>query len=343
LHKEQDLVNLLQELLSQANLDNRARLQQIVLEEKVSMESSLASSGHTYSLIRLKSMFNSTGGVVETWHGITQLEFLRSIANDFETHWEELKNGLITIQNYLLSQKPIVNLTLSKTDYTKVETILSSFVELFDGQSVGPYLTHNFTQIQTNQGWSISTQVNFVGLGLDLYQAGYDYDGSIFPILQNIRTGYLWDKIRVQGGAYGAMVKFDPMNGFLGLVSYRDPNLLQTINHYQGLPDFLTDQDLHTNELVKNIIGAIGDMDRFMLPNTKGYVSMWRHLLGITEEILQRDREAILTTNPADYKQLAAILKKAVSDGRVVVLGNKESLDGVVQAKPGWMDLRKLQ
>ena len=139
----------------------------------------------------------------------------------------------------------------------------------------------------------VPAQVNYVGKGANLAQLGYEHDSSIAVILRYLRTTYLWEKIRVMGGAYGVFTAYDRFSGSFNYISYRDPNLLKSLENYDGTPSFLREFELSPEELVKTIIGTIGDIDQYQLPDAKGFTSMTRYLLGYSEEARQIAREQI--------------------------------------------------
>ncbi|MCH94537.1 presequence protease 1 chloroplastic/mitochondrial-like, partial [Trifolium medium] len=138
--------------------------------------------------------------------------------------------------------------------------------------------------------------VNYVGKATNVYDAGYKLNGSAYVISKYISNTWLWDRVRVSGGAYGGFCDFDTHSGVFSFLSYRDPNLLKTLEVYDGTGDFLRELEIDDDTLTKAIIGTIGDVDSYQLPDAKGYSSMLRYLLGITEEERQRRREEILAT-----------------------------------------------
>jgi Zn-dependent M16 (insulinase) family peptidase len=184
--------------------------------------------------------------------------------------------------------------------------------------------------------------VNYVGKGANLFELGYVFDGSALVILKYLRNTWLWERVRVQGGAYGIHCFFDHRSGVLTYVSYRDPNLLATLDQYDQAGRFLRDLSLDDTELTRAIIGAIGDLDAYLLPDAKGYAAMRRHLSGDTEDLRQRMRDEILTTTAADFKTLAQVLGQVAEDGSVVVLGSEPALETVNATRPGWLDLLRV-
>jgi Zn-dependent M16 (insulinase) family peptidase len=184
--------------------------------------------------------------------------------------------------------------------------------------------------------------VNYVGKGADLYKLGYKPNGAAAVVAKYLRTTWLWEKVRVQGGAYGGFCVFDQRSGGFTFLSYRDPNLLATLDIYDQTSTFLRQVDLSDSELARSIIGTIGDVDAYQLPDAKGYTSMLRYLVGDTDEIRQRIREEILGTTTADFQTFADALEQVADRGLVVVLGSQTAIEAANAAKPGWLDVSKV-
>jgi len=172
----------------------------------------------------------------------------------------------------------------------------------------------------------IPAQVNYVGKGADLYDLGYSYHGSVHVITHFLRTTWLWEQVRVLGGAYGALCRFDKFSGAFSLVSYRDPNLLETLDIFDKTAQFLLNLELDPEELIKSIIGAIGEIDGYMFPDTMGLVSLQRYLNGTTDKSRQIMREQILSTQPDDFKTFAKTLENLREKSIIKVLGSENSI-----------------
>ena len=163
------------------------------------------------------------------------------------------------------------------------------------------------------------------------------------PAITNLlNSTYLWDKVRVQGGAYGGFCMFDPYSGVWSFISYRDPNLQQTVENYDQTSAYLRQLTLDEAERVKAIIGAVGEQDAYLLPDAKGYTSLLRHLLGMTDERRQQLRDELLNTSQADFQSLADSLDTINRSGLVAVLGSSEAIQAANTARPGWLDVKKV-
>jgi hypothetical protein len=160
-----------------------------------------------------------------------------------------------------------------------------------------------------------------------------------------LRATYLWERVRVQGGAYGGFCVFDPRSGVFTYLSYRDPNLLSTLENYDGAAAFLNHLDetrLNAEEQTKSIIGAIGELDAYQLPDAKGFTSMARFLLGESDEYRQRIRDEVLSTTLKDFRQLGQVLEQMARAGQVVVLGSQDALRAANETKGEWLVIEKV-
>ncbi|KAJ9507546.1 hypothetical protein QJQ45_019088 [Haematococcus lacustris] len=155
----------------------------------------------------------------------------------------------------------------------------------------------------------------------------YQLSGAAYVIEKrsHLGTSYLWDKVRVVGGAYGGFCSFDSHSGAFTYLSYRDPNLLSTVAAYGGAPDYLRNLNLTQEEITKAIIGTIGDVDSYQLPDAKGYSALSRWLLKVTDEERQQRRDQILATSLKDFREFGQVLEVVRGDaGRVVAVTSAE-------------------
>ena len=184
-----------------------------------------------------------------------------------------------------------------------------------------------------DEGIVVPSQVNYVGKGGDLYEFGYRYHGSIGVITRYLRTTWLWERVRVQGGAYGAFCMFDRLSGVLSFLSYRDPAIGKTLENFDDTTRFLRTASFDDNEILKGIIGTIGDIDTYMLPSTKGHVSMIRFLTGITDEKRRKSREEIFATTADDFRAFADFLDAFKEKAVIKVLGSRDRIERAVETE----------
>lgn len=337
-----DLLSIMQDMLQTVNLDNRERFRQIVLKTKARNESSLVPSGHSVVSGRLRASFNTAYWVDEEISGVNYLFFLRRLLDQIEHDWPSVLQQLTQLHQLLIQRNGIiVNATLDQENWQQVEPQLQSFMRELPTQEV-QWHTWQPAFDSTNEGLVVPAQVNYVGKATDLFALGYEYHGSINVINNFIRTSWLWEKIRMQGGAYGAFCRFGKQSGVYTYLSYRDPNLLDTIAVYDQTADVLRQVQLNQQELTRNIIGAVSSLDNYQLPDAKGYTAMVRHLYQETDDKRQQTRDEVLGTTVADFHRFAEILDAARDAGRVVVMGSQQTLSAIEQERNGWLTLQKV-
>jgi Zn-dependent M16 (insulinase) family peptidase len=264
---------------------------------------------------------------MEKMSGLSYFYFLRELEKNTDSDWITVLACLQEMREILINRSSmVINITADRKGWDTLKSRVFSFTERLPANKVKPakWSPDNLTEFE---GMIIPAQVNYVGKGADLYGLGYTYHGSVHVITHFLRTTWLWEQVRVLGGAYGALCRFDKFSGAFSLVSYRDPNLLETLNAFDKTPQFLADLKLEKAELTKSIIGAIGELDGYMFPDTMGLVSMQRYLNGTTDGSRQLMREQILATTPDNFKVFAEILNMFKEKSIVKVLGSENSIN----------------
>lgn len=336
------LLEILRDMLLTVKLDNQERFEQLTLENKARKESSLIPSGNYFAGTRLSAHFHESGWFSEQTGGVSSLLFTRQLAEDVKNDWPSVLNKLEAIRQIVINRNALVcNVTVDGENWAAVLPKLRRFVDAlpaFEARQTA-WKPETFA---SNEGLTIPAQVNYVTKGANLYDAGYRYHGSSRVISNYLRTSWLWEKVRVQGGAYGGSCWLERLSGLFVFSSYRDPNLLGTLENYDLTARFLRDVDLSAEELTKSIIGVIGDIDAYMLPDAKGYTAMVWHLLGESDATRQQIRDEALSTTVDDFRKFADALDAANQRGLVVVMGSPEAIGKANQERGAWLETLKV-
>lgn len=324
-----DLLAILREMLLTVKLDNPQRMKQIVLKTKARLEASLVPGGHQYVGGRLRAAFSTAGWIEEQLDGVESLFFVRRLAEQIERDWPAVLAQLETVKRLLIDRGGLIaDVTLDAANWALFQPQLEEFIDsLPSAAELGsPRTVWTPGVLPSREGLAVPAQVNYVGKGARLYDLGYQYHGSIHVILNAIRNNWLWDQVRAKGGAYGAFCSFGKQSGVLTFLSYRDPNLLNTLAAYDATAQYLRTVEIDDAELTMNIIGAIGDIDAYQLPDAKGWSSLSRYLLGETDETRRQMRDEVLATTVADFRRFADVVHAAAEQARIVVLGSGEAI-----------------
>ena len=329
-------------MLLTVRLDNKGRFRQMVLEAKARQEQKLVPAGHQMVNLRLRAHFHEADWAAEQMSGVSYLFFLRKLSKAVDEDWPGVLADLEEMRGILLNRNAmLVNVTLDEAGWSDFQPIVNGFLDDLPAAATrdGEWSAETPSDFE---GMTIPAQVNYVGKGTNIYQSGYIFHGSAHVICRYLRTAWLWERVRVQGGAYGAFCSFDRLSGVLSFVSYRDPNLLKTLEAFDETARFLRELDLHKDELTKSIVGAVGDIDTYRLPDAKGYTSMVRQLSGETDEERQQLREEVFSTTTAHFKAFAEALETVKEEGLVKVLGSESAIQGAQAERPGWLEVLKV-
>jgi Zn-dependent M16 (insulinase) family peptidase len=334
-----EMFAILRDILFSARLDDRERLRQMALETRAAIEGSLADAGNRVASGRVKSSFNETYWLNEVFGGVEQLFFLRGLLDQIEHDWPAVQVILYGIRDRLINHRSaLVNVTVDAAGFEQVRSGLAALLSelpIFAFQK----MDWKVAPRPAVEGLSIPATVNFVAKAGDIYAAGYQMHGSALPIVNYLNNTWLWQRIRVMGGAYSGGCNFDRHTGVFNFVSYRDPNLIETLDIYDKTSEFLACLEIDEAEITRSIIGAIGELDTYLLPDAKGFTSLARWLAKVSDEDLQRQRDEVLGTKAADFHHLGDALHTVREHGRVAVVGDTAALKAVEAKHPGWMNI----
>jgi len=339
-----DMLGIMRDVLLTAVFDNRDRFRQIVLEAKAQHEASIVGAGHMVINGRLAAKFSEAGWASQQINGVEQLFFLRELAVAIEEDWDGVLVALTAVSGHLIKRdNMLANITIDAENYAAIRPQLAEFVQQIPaaaGSIDSEVLAWRPTFNDANEGLTIPAQVNYVGKAANLYEHGYELHGSSAVIGKYMGLTWLWDKVRVQGGAYGGFSTFNNRSGVFGFLSYRDPNLMETLQVYDETAVFLRTLDLSQEELEKTIIGSIGDIDGYQLPDAKGYTSFMRYLIGSTDKTRQRYRDQLMATTTADFKAFADVLETVKDNGIVVAMGSQTAVNDANEGD--WLTVSKV-
>ncbi|WP_108460828.1 insulinase family protein [Devosia naphthalenivorans] len=336
-----EMLDIMGDVLLDARLDNKARFRQMALEEKAGFEARMVPAGNSIVDTRLKSGLTEASWIAEQLGGVSYLQFLRGLVERVDSDWAGVEAALVRIRDTLFNRgRMVINVTVDGSLWERARPEIEKFLgHLPNGDF--PAADWSIDYRPRSEGLIIPAQVNYVGKGANLRQLGFELTGAANVAIKFLNTTYLWDKVRVQGGAYGGSSRFDLTSGNFSFLSYRDPNLLKTIDAYDGASKALH-APIGDNDLTRSIIGVIGDVDGYEFPDAKGYSSMWRYLTGTTDAIRQQRRDEILGTTQADFKRLAEAVDAIARHGHVVVLGGETAITSANDKRPGLLDVTRV-
>lgn len=325
---EKEALSLLMEIISEPNLSNKKKLIQNLKSLKASMEPDFISMGHLSSLGAAKSMISESDYLDEKTSGIEFYLFLTELLTDIDSKIDDVIEKLKTIYSKILNRNnSIMNLT---GESASLNLTIKQFVKILESLPANKLKVNKttFKPSFKKVGFAVPSNVNYVAEAFDLYQNKYKLNGSIHLIRGVLSRSYLFDEIRVKGGAYGAMGLFDINTGVFSFASYRDPNVDETYKVYSESGNFLKNLKFSKEELEGSIIGAIGKIENYMDEETKGLIAFTRYLNGFDDKFRQKIKNELMTATIKDLNNFGKFLIKISEESKSkVTIGNKDMIN----------------
>lgn len=347
--KVSNLFNIFGDVLMKANLGNEKRAVEMLKESKVRMQTSVITAGHSYGATRLAARHSLLGFIAETTGGLTYARDVADLLEQAKSDWPSVQHRLEVLRETIVKKGDVVvNLTGSKDVLDAASPVVESFLSSVPAgpESCGTKLADSFKQSDLlpmeDEGFSVASQVNYVVKGAQVLKPGDAVSGAYSVASRYLSTGFLWDHVRVMGGAYGGFSRFSGANGRATFLSYRDPNLADTLLLYDRAAAVLAEEadKIDDEDILQAVIGAVGELDAPMGPDSKGFTSMVRYLTDETEASRQQWRDEVLGTSSTDFKTFAGKLGAIQDQGSVVVFGSHSALETANEALP---EARKLK
>ena len=324
----QQALQLTGEILTQTRFDDYERIHEVLEEELAAMKADLPSNGHTTAAGRAASYLKKTSLIMEQVNGIDYLHTLTDLCDHFDAEKQNLRYAMEELSHFIVRRCILLpDLTADTESIEKALPVLGSFADgLFDTYSrkEGDIPADPIPQ-KRNEGFTTSGQVQFVCCAGNYLSKGLPYKGSLQVLRSLMGYDYLWNRIRVKGGAYGCMSLFS-RDGTGFLVTYRDPHLLQSVRVFEQAADYLRTFTADDVTMTKYVIGTISALDRPLGPRMQGSLSLAAWLCGRSEEDMQKTREEILTCTPGDIQALAPYLEAVMADQCICVVGSEQKI-----------------
>lgn len=332
----EEALELFRRVLTEPDFGDQRRLKDLISEVRNDFVSSIVPSGHSYAMTRAARRLSPTSAVDELWHGIEQLRFMDALASGASVG-EILADlrGKVVERNRLT-----VNLTCDEGVHAAAMDRLSRLLgELPGGGAsridLATVPSRRAAELDSaTEGIAVSSSVNFVAAVLPSSPVGSPQQPAEEALAQLLRTGPLWEKIRMEGGAYGAFATNHATERIFLFGSYRDPQVVRTLDAYRSALRELSEAPPEEKDLELALLGLLGKELRPMVPREEGMVSFRRSLLGVDDELRQRVRDGIRAVTPEDVQRAAARMLAAFDGASVAVVGGASQLDQAAETLP---------
>lgn len=318
-------LELMEQMLLSSDFTDTKRLGELVAQIKARLQANLSSSGHLVAAMRSMSSFSRYALYQDELKGVAFYRSICHIEKELSESPKSVSDKLAAIAKKLFARnRMLISFTGNNEAYGNAKPSLEKVIAGFDKMSaVGNQAEVHFNTAK--EAFIDASQIQYVAKTGDFICEGYEYTGALRLLRIILSYDYLWINVRVKGGAYGCMNTF-LRSGESYFVSYRDPNLSDTLDVYDRIPEYIKSFSPDERDMTKYIIGTFSALDTPMNPEAKGSRSLSAYLEGITYEQIQKERNEILNAQPEDIRRLADLVEAVLKKDSICVIGNENMI-----------------
>lgn len=318
-------LELMEQMLLTSDFTDTKRLGELVAQIKARLQANLSSSGHLVAAMRSMSSFSRYALYQDELKGIAFYRSICHIEKELSESPKSVSDKLAAIAKKLFARnRMLISFTGNNEAYGNAKPSLEKVIAGFDKMSaIGNQAEVHFNTAK--EAFIDASQIQYVAKTGDFICDGYEYTGALRLLRIILSYDYLWINVRVKGGAYGCMNTF-LRSGESYFVSYRDPNLSDTLDVYDRIPEYIKSFSPDERDMTKYIIGTFSALDTPMNPEAKGSRSLSAYLEGITYEQIQKERNEILNAQPEDIRRLADLVEAVLKKDSICVIGNENMI-----------------
>lgn len=318
-------LELMEQMLLTSDFTDTKRLGELVAQIKARLQANLSSSGHLVAAMRSMSSFSRYALYQDELKGVAFYRSICRIEKELSESPKSVSDKLAAIAKKLFARnRMLISFTGNNEAYGNAKPSLEKVIAGFNKMSaVGNQAEVHFNTAK--EAFIDASQIQYVAKTGDFICEGYEYTGALRLLRIILSYDYLWINVRVKGGAYGCMNTF-LRSGESYFVSYRDPNLSDTLDVYDRIPEYIKSFSPDERDMTKYIIGTFSALDTPMNPEAKGSRSLSAYLEGITYEQIQKERNETLNAQPEDIRRLADLVEAVLKKDSICVIGNENMI-----------------
>lgn len=324
--KLDELMRLIDEIVNKSKIDDADRIKTILTRHLSQLEAQVKREGSGIAMTRYSSYLSNSGMFTEFSRGFEYLTFVRNLVKNYDEKSIELISKLKEVEKLIFTQENLIaGSTCNAEDYKSLESKFEAFVNRFD-EGKTRLTSWQFDLSAKNEGIQAASKVQYVYAGYNYRALGFDYSGKMRILNSVISRNWLNQQVRVIGGAYGGYSILSP-GGLAAFVSYRDPNLRQTLETYKLTAEFVKNFTADEKEMTQFIIGVIADLDQPLSAAERGNRAFSNYFSELDSGYYQRERDEVMTTSVEDIRAYSGMIQEIMNQGVHCVYGNSDLLE----------------
>ncbi len=320
-------IDLIREVVMTSDFTDKKRLKEILAEGKSRMQGQMIAAAHGVAMNRALSYVSPIAAINETLSGVDFYRLLENTDAQFDTEADNLVSKLQELSKMIFRPENLmVDLVGSNAMAEKLTDMVQAFKKKLYTDEVreGSFVP---TLKKQNEGFKTPGQIQYVCRAGNFKHKGMVYTGALKVLRVMMGYDYLWNQIRVKGGAYGCMCNFGK-SGDCYFVSYRDPNLENTVDVYEKAASYIAAFEADERTMTQFIIGAVSDLDIPMNPAAKGLYSLSGYMTDMTDADIQKERDELLSCTALELQKTAEQIRAFMEEECFCVVGNAQKIEG---------------
>lgn len=321
--KLEEAVRLIGEIVNGSRFTDKQYLRTRIRQLRINMEQHILMNGNSYASMAVSAGFSARGAVKEAFQGIRMLRWVQKTDDNFEAESDCLIKKLEELRRKIFVRERAV---FSVTGDIQTSWIMQFLGVLPEGPDrIGEKVKYRFEEAG-KRGIMIPAEIGFAGKGANLNISKTVYHGAMKAAARILSYGYLWNEVRVKGGAYGTGLTVSE-NGDVMFTSFRDPNAANSLKSFDGAGAALRSMLRGDESLDRYIVSTIASTEPLLSVRQKGIQAAEDYFCGVTADVLRKDRSEILHTSKEELLTVSDVLDEICKKAGVCVIGGKTSLD----------------
>ncbi len=313
--RAEEAMELTREIMFETDFTDTAAIFNILRQTRIGAVETAQNAGNSFALVRATSGHSANAAVTDAFAGVRQLRYLQETEKTFNDAPDAVADSFAAVLSKLFAR---CRLTLSVTG-TKDMKMADFALDMLPEGDRGEAVEYSPNDLEA-EGYTIPAAIGFAASGAGLAAAGAEYTGSMAVAAKLLRLDYLWNNVRVKGGAYGVSMDVSE-TGNLGFSSYRDPQCAGSLDIFAAAGTALRDFAKSGEDVDKYIISTIGGMEPVMTPRQEKSRAAAMYFTGRTAADAQRTRTQVLHTTKAQLADFADTLDALARKANICVIG----------------------
>jgi len=315
-----EAIAIVRDLLTEGEFSETARMKELIFEKKNGLHSAVIPSGHLFAQMAAATSISLSARRSEQWYGRSQLRTITEMANLYEDVRGDVVEKLVRLRKAIFAKnRLLLNMTADRQGLDRLDKAAAGLLSALP-EGKNPQVVETEESRPAHVGVAIPADVCYVATAFAAPPYAERSAAPLFVLAKQLSNGYLYQRIRVQGGAYGGFCRYEPSSGVFAFLSYRDPHLTETLEIYKEAMEFVSANPIPGEEVEKAIIGTIGALDRPLDPAGRGYTAMIREFSGLTDALRSRFREGVLGVTTAELQEVAGRYFTEARKGAIVAV-----------------------